>query len=148
MRSFSWFLSPFAGTIGAAKAPNGGPRQNRWVSHACVKGCDEPCVRGHRCARILQWTLGASCVRSLTIEMKETGLADDPLTPRCSLRPRAVSAIRAATPRKSEARSLKLLRSCSKKDAGDRILAAPVLWLSRSGQWKVGPIQQRARWTQ
>lgn len=43
----------------AAKAPNGRTGANRWMSHACVKGCDEPCVRGHRSARILQWTLVA-----------------------------------------------------------------------------------------
>jgi hypothetical protein len=43
----------------AAKAPNGGTGANRWMSHACVKGCDEPCVHGHRSARILQWTLVA-----------------------------------------------------------------------------------------
>jgi len=40
----------------AAKAPNGGTGVNRCRSHACVKGCDEPCVHGHRSAQILQWT--------------------------------------------------------------------------------------------
>jgi hypothetical protein len=46
----------FFGTTRAAKAPNGGTDANRWTSHACVKGCDEPCVRGHQSTRILQWT--------------------------------------------------------------------------------------------
>ena len=59
-----------------------GTKRRNWreplISHACVKGCDEPCVHVHRSAQILQWTPVAGL---LQMAQGCSLVADDPLNP-------------------------------------------------------------------